>query len=71
VRFDGGKEFLAEAVRRAAGERRCAALPTAPYSPHLKGKVERLNHGIVVQHPRRSPRDAQKSMLDNDAYVHH
>jgi putative transposase len=46
VRFDGGKEFLAEAVRRAAGELGCAALPTAPYSPHLKGKVERLNRTI-------------------------
>jgi putative transposase len=27
--------FLATAVKRAAGELGCAALPTAPYSPHL------------------------------------
>jgi len=46
VRFDGGKEFLATAVKRAAGELGCAALPTAPYSPHQKGKVERLHRTI-------------------------
>ena len=46
VRFDGGREFLANAVKRAAGELGCAALPTAPYSPHLKGKVERLHRTI-------------------------
>src|SRR5437764_777402 len=45
-RFDGGKECLAHAVKRAAGELGCAALPTAPYSPHLKGKVERLHRTI-------------------------
>jgi putative transposase len=31
IRFDGGREFLAHAVKRAAGELGCAALPTAPY----------------------------------------
>ncbi len=46
IRFDGGREFLAHAVTRAAGELGCAALPTAPYSPHLKGKVERLHQTI-------------------------
>jgi putative transposase len=46
IRFDRGREFLAHAVTRAAGELGCAALPTAPYSPHLKGKVERLHRTI-------------------------
>jgi putative transposase len=46
IRFDGGREFLASAVKRAAGELGCAALPTAPYSPHLKGKVERLHRTV-------------------------
>jgi putative transposase len=46
VRFDGGKEFLAEAITRAAGEVGFAATPTAPYSPHKKGKVERLHQTI-------------------------
>ena len=46
IRFDGGKEFLAHAVKRAAGELGCAALPTAPYSPHQKGKIERLHRTI-------------------------
>jgi putative transposase len=36
IRFDGGREFLARAVTRAAGELGCAALPAIPYSPHLK-----------------------------------
>src|SRR5579875_1892767 len=46
IRFDGGREFLAQAVTRAAGELGCAALPTAPYSPHQKGKIERLHRTI-------------------------
>ena len=46
IRFDGGREFLAHAVTRAAGELGCAALPALPYSPHLKGKVERLHRTI-------------------------
>jgi putative transposase len=46
IRFDGGREFLAHAVKRAAGELGCAALPAVPYSPHHKGKVERLHRTI-------------------------
>lgn len=46
IRFDGGREFLARAVTRAAGELGCAALPTAAYSPHQKGKIERLHRTI-------------------------
>jgi putative transposase len=46
IRFDGGREFLAQAVSRAAGELGCAALPAAPYSPHHKGKIERLHRTI-------------------------
>ena len=46
IRFDGGREFLAHAVTRAAAEVGCAALPTAAYSPHQKGKIERLHRTI-------------------------
>lgn len=46
IRFDGGRDFLAHAVKRAAGELGRAALPAAPYSPHHKGKVERLHRTI-------------------------
>jgi len=46
IRFDGGKEFLSEAVSRAAARLGFAGLPTPPYSPHLKGKVERLHRTI-------------------------
>lgn len=53
--FDGGKEFLADAVTRAAGEVGFAGLPAPPYSPHLKGKVERfhrtLNEGLMASLP--------------------
>jgi putative transposase len=42
VRSDGGREFLACAVSRAAAEVRFAALPTASYWPYQKGKLERL-----------------------------
>jgi putative transposase len=46
IQFDGGKEFLADAVTKAAGELGCAALPTLPYSPHHKGKIERMHKTI-------------------------
>jgi putative transposase len=46
IRFDGGRDFLAAAVTRAAGELGCAALPAIPYSPHQKGKIERLHRTI-------------------------
>jgi putative transposase len=48
VRFDGGKEFLAQAITQAAGEVGFAASPTTAYSPHLKGKVERLHQTIAA-----------------------
>jgi putative transposase len=55
IRFDGGREFLAHAVKRAAGELGCAALPAVPYSPHQKGKVERLlrtiGEGLICRLP--------------------
>jgi len=55
VRFDGGKEFLAAAITQAAGAVGFVASPTAPYSPYLKGKVERLhqtiNTGVIATLP--------------------
>jgi putative transposase len=43
VRFDGGRDFLANAVTRAAAEVGFLVSKTAPYSPYQKGKVERLH----------------------------
>lgn len=43
VRFDGGRDFLANAVTRAAREVGFLVNKTAPYSPYQKGKVERLH----------------------------
>ena len=64
IRFDGGREFVARAVTRAAGELGCAALPTAAYPPQQKGKIERLHHTIgdgliaTLPHSRPAGRDA-------------
>lgn len=43
VRFDGGRDFLANAVTRAAAEVGFLISKTAPFSPYQKGKVERLH----------------------------
>jgi putative transposase len=43
VRFDGGRDFLATAVTRAAAEVGFLVSKTAPYSPYQKGKVERVH----------------------------
>jgi putative transposase len=42
LRPDRGLEFAATAIRQAAFALDIALLPTPPYTPHLKGKVERL-----------------------------
>lgn len=46
LRFDGGLEFAARAIEDAALALGCMAVPTAPYSPWQKGKIERLNRTI-------------------------
>jgi len=43
IRFDRGKEFLANAVGLAAASLAIDARPLRAYSPHLKGTVERTN----------------------------
>jgi putative transposase len=50
IRFDGGRDFLAAAVSRAAGELGCAALPTAPYSPHQRAR----SNGFIARSARAS-----------------
>ncbi len=47
VRPDGGLEFAAGVLEQACGLLAVRLAPTPPYSPHLKGKVERL-HGTIV-----------------------
>ena len=46
IRFDRGKEFLANAVRLAAASLAIDARALPAYSPHLKGAVERANESI-------------------------
>ncbi len=46
LRFDRGKEFLAEAVRTAAGALAIDARPVRSYAPHLKGTCERTNGSV-------------------------
>jgi putative transposase len=47
LRWDNGLEFAAASIKAAAGALGCAALPTAAYSPHLKGKMERANRTVT------------------------
>jgi len=46
IRFDRGKEFLAEAVGLAAASLAIDARPLPAYSPHLKGTVERTDESV-------------------------
>lgn len=46
IRFDRGKEFLADAVGLAAVSLAIDAKPLPAYTPHLKGSVERVNRSI-------------------------
>ena len=43
---DRGLEFAADAVRQATGRMGCTCRRLPPWSPHLKGKVERYNRTI-------------------------
>jgi putative transposase len=45
-RFDNGTEFLATSIAETAATLGIAAVPCRPYSPHEKGKIERLNRTI-------------------------
>jgi len=47
IRPDGGLEFAAGAIEQACAVLAVRLAPVPPYSPHLKGKVERL-HGTIV-----------------------
>lgn len=46
VQFDRGRDFLSGVVREAALHVGFVSMPVEPYSPHLKGKLERLNGTI-------------------------
>ncbi|MGD0448964.1 MAG: Mu transposase C-terminal domain-containing protein [Candidatus Dormibacteria bacterium] len=46
IRFDRGRDFLAEAIRVAAGALVIDIRPVAAYTPHLKGAIERANGSI-------------------------
>ena len=46
IRYDRGKEFLADAVRLAAASLAIDARALPAYTPHLKGTVERANRSI-------------------------
>jgi putative transposase len=64
LRPDRGLEFAADALEQACGVLGVALVPTPPFSPHLKGKVERLHRSIVTDllaelpHFTGGPRDA-------------
>jgi putative transposase len=75
LRCDGGLEFAAEVLTRACAVLAIRLAPTRPYSPHLKGKVERLHGTIAVQfladmpHFVQGPRDAAGRLWGADGPV--
>ena len=46
IRPDWGREFTADALRRPCAALGIEHVPTPPYRPHLKGKVERVNRTL-------------------------
>jgi transposase InsO family protein len=70
LRPDRGLDFAAEALARACGVLGIRLAPTEPYSPHLKGKIERLHRSItarfLAEMPRfnNGPRDAAGQLWD-------
>lgn len=46
LRWDNGREFLAESVTEVAVAVGCLPQPAPPFSPHLKGKIERFNRTL-------------------------
>jgi putative transposase len=49
LRWDNGLEFAAAALTKAAAALGCVVSPAPPYTPHLKGKVERLHRTITQE----------------------
>ncbi|WP_082375942.1 Mu transposase C-terminal domain-containing protein [Pseudonocardia sp. HH130629-09] len=49
LRTDHGLEFTAAAVRRSCAALGIEPVPAPPYTPHLKGKVERVNRTLVQE----------------------
>lgn len=47
LRWDNGMEFAAASIKQAAAVLGCVERPTAAYSPHLKGKMERANRTVT------------------------
>jgi RHS repeat-associated protein len=73
VRWDRGKEFLAAAVTQAAKALAIDARPLPPYTPYLKGVVERWHETIetmlLAELPgfTHGPRDQAGRRVDRDA----
>jgi putative transposase len=49
LRWDNGLEFAAGSHATAAGVLGATIVPTAAYSPHLKGKIERANRTVTQE----------------------
>jgi putative transposase len=49
LRWDNGLEFAAGSLTAAAGVLAAAIVPTAAYSPHQKGKLERVNRTLTQE----------------------
>lgn len=49
LRWDNGLEFAAGSMTKAAATLGCTTKAMTPYSPHLKGKVERVNRTVTQE----------------------
>lgn len=71
IRPDGGLEFATDIMSSACGTFGIYLLPTPPYSPHLKGKVERFYDTVTgaflaeLPHFTDGPRDAAGRLWGN------
>jgi putative transposase len=75
LRCDGGLEFAAEVLTQTCAVLAIRRTTVPPYSPHLKGKIERVHRTIAVQflaelpHFVDGPRDAAGRLWGGDAPV--
>jgi putative transposase len=55
ILWDNGAEFLSDVVVNEILDLGCYCSPTAPYSPHQKGKIERFFNTVETEFARRMP----------------
>ncbi|GCD40377.1 Mu transposase C-terminal domain-containing protein [Streptomyces paromomycinus] len=65
LRIDRGRDFLARAVQEALGAFAVDVYVLPPYTPHLKGSIENLNHAVTSMFFSTLPRYTGAQRLDS------